>query len=283
MTRFLEPANVEEACLALAADEWGAKAVAGGTALVLMMRQGLIEPTSLVSLRGIDGLEGVRRDEKRLWIGPLTTLHKIGTSAEVKAATPSLAFACRQVGNVRIRNVATIGGNLGEADYASDPPTVLASLDAECSVEGPTGSRSVRVRDLITGFLTTSLAPGEIITGVSIPLSPGIDRRLTYQKYVSRSSEDRPCVGVAAAANFQGAELTRLSVVVGAVAPVPQRLDDVTLQAVGGRLAQADRDSIARAYAEAIDPLEDARGSAWYRRRMIEVFVRRALESLSSP
>ena len=279
MTRFVEPTDLEEACALLAEDEWANSLISGGTALVLMMRQGLVEPSTVVSLGRIDGLEGVRRDESRLWIGSRTTHTAIANSPEVQAWLPSLSEACRKVGNVRVRNVGTIGGNLAEADYASDPPTVLVGVDAVCEVTGPKGSRSLPVSELATGFYTTSLATGEIITAISVPLA--MDRVDAYERLVSRSSEDRPCAGVAASATYDGDIVDRLTVVVGAATPVPQRRDELTSIASGRRLDEALRREIGETVAASIDPLEDARGSAWYRRRVISVLVKRALERVS--
>lgn len=280
---FLEPATLEEACSVLAGDEWGAKVISGGTAVVLMMRQGLIAPTTLVSLTNLEGLQGIQMTSDELRMGARTTLTEIATSAEVRSVAPSLAEACAKVGNVRVRNLGTIGGNVAEADYASDPPAVLVSLDAVCTVVGPARTRLVPVADLITGFYTTSLEPGEIITGLTISLFPDANVRCAYHRYVSGSSEDRPCVGVATAAEFDQGRVKDLRVVVGAVAPVPQRFDDIAREAIGTALDAAIRDHIASAYAAAIDPIEDARGSVWYRRRMVEVFVRKGLEGLVAP
>ena len=284
MTRFLTARSLEEACDALAADAWGAKAIAGGTALVLMMRQGLVNPDTLVSLGQLEELRGVDIEEPDyLRIGARTTLSEVAASPLVRRVAPSLAYACHRVGNVRVRNVATFGGNVAEADYASDPPSVLVALDATCRVQGPAGQRTVAVRDLLTGFFTTTLEPGELVTDVLVPLPGAADRRSRYHKYISRSSEDRPCVGVAVTGDFSGAEVTRLAVVVGAVAPVPQRFDHLVSPAIGTTLEPAVRAEIAAAYSEHIEPMEDARGSAWYRKQMIEVFVKRALDDLVTP
>ncbi|MDQ4058099.1 MAG: FAD binding domain-containing protein, partial [Actinomycetota bacterium] len=183
------------------------------------------------------------------------------------------------VGNVRVRNAATLGGNLAEADYASDPPAVLSGLDATVIADGGRGERRIAARDLVTGFYETALEHHEIITRVDVrPLAQG--ERAVYLKYVSRSSEDRPCVGVAARARFSGELVDELSIVVGAVAARPQRLGEVEAQAVGARLGTDLIESLAAAYSRGISPLEDARGSAWYRKRMIGVFVKRALTAL---
>jgi len=279
MTQFLEPNDLETACSELAGDESGNMLISGGTALVLMMRHGLVAPSTLVSIWRLDTLQGIRHEGSRMWIGSRTTHTAIARSPEMRTWLPSLAEACRSVGNVRIRNVGTIGGNLAEADYAADPPTVLVGLDAVCDVTGPEGSRQVRVADLATWFFTTSLRSGEIITGVSVPLDP--DRVYAYERFVSRSSGDRPCVGVAAMARLDGPRIEELSVVVGAVAPVPQRFDDITGAALGGPLDDGGRREIAEAIGDAIEPIEDARGSARYRRHVTSVLVRRALERVS--
>lgn len=275
---FVEPPTVEEAC-ALLDRSADAKLISGGTAVVLMMQQGLIRPEVLVSLGRIEGLRFIERGDGVVCIGGGTTLTEIAASPLVRAQLPSLAYACHRVGNVRIRNVATLGGNLAEADYASDPPAVLASLGATCTARSASSSRTIPVIDLITGFYETSLAHGEVITEIQVPVPVG-ERRVDYQKYISRSSEDRPCVGVAARGDFDGSTVTALDVVVGAVAPVLQRVPDVTAEIAGRPLDDDAIAHVSRGYARGIEPMSDARGSAWYRRRMIEVFVRRALEEI---
>jgi len=279
MIRFVEPGDLAEACALLAGDEWGNKVLSGGTALVLMMKHGLIAPSTLVSIGRLDGLDGIRHDDSRITIGSRTTHRTVANSPEIRRWLPGLADACGRVGNTRIRNVGTIGGNLAEADYAADPPTVLVGLDAVCHVTGPEGSRDLPVADLATGFYTTSLGPGEIITGLSIDIDD--QRSDAYEKFVSRSSEDRPCVGVFASARYDGSVLETLNVVVGAAVPVPRRFDEITVSAVGGTLDDAVRHDVATAISEAIDPIEDLRGSAWYRRQVTAVLVRRALERVS--
>jgi aerobic carbon-monoxide dehydrogenase medium subunit len=277
---YLEPTTVSEASELLNLHE-GSKVVAGGTAVVLMMQQGLLLPEVLVSLRSIDGLSSVTASDDLITIGSAVTLQEIATSSLLLERTPSLARACELVGNVRVRNAATLGGNLAEGDYASDPPTVLAGLDATVVAESERGERRIAARDLVTGFYETALERDEIITRIEVrPLEP--DERAVYLKYVSRSSEDRPCVGVAARAKFSDEIVDELSIVVGAVASSPQRLDDVEDQAVGAPLEADVIESLAGAYSQGISPLEDARGSAWYRKRMIRVFVRRALTGLVS-
>src|SRR5690606_39019414 len=180
-----EPGSTREACALLAADPWGTKVVSGGTALVLMMRQGLVTPQSLVALWRIPGLAGITRAGDVLRIGATTTLAEVAASPLVRSVAPSLAHACSVVGNPRIRNVATLGGNLAEADYASDPPAALASLGARCHATGPDGTREIPVRDLVTGFYETVLDHAELITHVDVPIA-GPGRRATYLKFRTR-------------------------------------------------------------------------------------------------
>ena len=277
---YREPTTVSEASELLSLNE-GGKVLAGGTAVVLMMQQGLLFPEVLVSLRNIDGLSSIIVGDDFITIGSAVTLQEIATSPLLLERTPSLARSCGLVGNVRVRNAATLGGNLAEGDYASDPPTVLAGMDATVVAESGRGERRIAARDLVTGFYETALEHDEIITRIEVrPLGP--DEPAVYLKYVSRSSEDRPCVGVAARAKLTNKVVDELSLVVGAVASRPQRLDDVEDQAVGAPLTTDLIERLADAYSQRISPLEDARGSVWYRKRMIRVFVRRALEDLVS-
>jgi carbon-monoxide dehydrogenase medium subunit len=274
---FVEPATIEEACQRLADDPWGVKAIAGGTAVVLMMRQGLLMPDSLLDIRRLPGMRGIVQTDDVLRIGATTTLAEVAGAPLVRSVVPSLAHACAVVGNPRIRNAATLGGNVAEADYASDPPATLASLGARVHITGPFGARTLRVLDVITGFYETSLQGGEIITHIEVPL-PRLQRGAVYLKYRSRSSEDRACVGVAARVDFSGGVVHDLDVVVAAVASTLQQVPAALEPAIGAALSAGSIEKIATLYAEAIDPMEDARGSAWYRRKMIRVFVRRALE-----
>ena len=278
---YVRPSSLAEASRLAAEDPWGAKLIAGGTALVLMMRQGLAAPDRLVSLAGIDSLGGIEETAEGLSIGAAVTLSEVADSELVRATVPSLAETCAVVANVRIRNVATIGGNVAEADYASDPPAMLIALGARCEVVGPEGSRDVAVSDIITGLYTVSLEPGEVITRVVIP-KPAPGSRARYLKYKSRSSEDRPCVGVACSVTLAAdGSVAALSVVVGAVAAVPQHFPDVLSAAVGRQLDEAVAAEVADAYAERIDPIDDLRGSAWYRTRLVSALVRRCLLQLA--
>jgi aerobic carbon-monoxide dehydrogenase medium subunit len=186
------------------------------------------------------------------------------------------------VGNVRVRNAATVGGNLSEADYASDPPCVLVAMRAKIKARSAKGEREISVANLFKGFYETALAPDEILTELIVPdAAPG--SRSIYLKYVSRSSEDRPCAGMAATLETQAdGNCKELRLVAGAVAEVPQEVASAEEQARGRRLTDPLIEEIAGAYADAIEPLSDLRGSAWYRKQIIGVLARRALQQVSA-
>jgi aerobic carbon-monoxide dehydrogenase medium subunit len=273
--KFLRPTSLDEAVAQLAEYDGDARVLAGSTALTIMLRQGLIDPAALVLLRGIDGLNGIERENGYVRLGALVTHREAERSAELAGAIPVLAETFGRVANVRVRNQATVGGVLAEADYASDPPAVFVGLSAEIEAYGAGGTRTIPVGEFFRAFYETALEPAEILTSVRVPV-PAPGTVAVYKKYVSRSSEDRPCVGVFASAGPDGAR-----VVVGAAAETPQTFPEVEALGTAG-LDAATIASIAERYAESIDTLEDMRGSAWYRQEMVRVWVARALTEIAA-
>ena len=276
---FVEPGTLDEALAALSQYGDDGKVIAGGTALVLMLQQKLIAPQALISLRRVSDLNAIRAEHEGLHIGPLALLRDVARSPLLQDRCPALAQACGAVGNVRVRNQATLGGNLAEADYASDPPSVLLALDTVVTATSLSGSRAIPLSDFFIGFYTTALQPDELITDIHLPaLVP--ESRMIYLKFKSRSSEDRPCVGVAAVATFRGEMCADARIAVGAACETPRRLPDVERLAHGQSLNDTLIAEIADGYASNIDALDDLRGSAWYRRQMIRVHVARALREV---
>ena len=273
---ILKPRSLAEAIGMLADNGDDARAVAGATAITLLLRQRLIAPRYLVSLNDLPGLKAIERRDDALHLGALVTHREVEQSRLVQATLPVLASTFGRVGNIRVRNMATVGGVLAEADYASDPPCVLLALNARIETSGPGGDRTIPVADFFTGFYETALTAGEIVTGVSVPIPPA-GARAVYHKYVTRSSEDRPCVGVAAVAHLDGATCIDLRVAVGAATETPQRLASAEVLARGQRLTEDVARAIANRYADTLDTLADLRGSAWYRAEMIRVWVGRAI------
>jgi carbon-monoxide dehydrogenase medium subunit len=278
--QWLAPTSLEEA-LALRA-QFGDEAtvVAGGTFIGIVMNQRIMQPQTLLSLRNVSELafiEAGQDEGSLLRIGAMTTHRAVERSPLIRRDWPVLASTFQLVASPRVRNQATVGGVLADADYASDPPTLLQALDARVVARSEKrGEREIPVEQLITGYYETSLRPDELIIEVRIPRNR---ERAVYRKFRSRSSEDRPCVAVAAA-RVDG----KLRVVVGAVAEKPQYFPEICALVDNEPAGSAQKLAleIGRRYAEAIDPLSDSRGSAEYRRRIIAVEVRRALEEMTS-
>ncbi|HTK07129.1 MAG TPA: FAD binding domain-containing protein [Ktedonobacteraceae bacterium] len=281
-TQWLAPASLQEALELRTryADE--ATVVAGGTFIGILLSQRLIAPEAFLSLRGVRELSFIKTqngpDEhaQQLCIGAMTTHRALERAALIHQDWPVLAYTFSLVASPRVRNQATVGGVLADADYASDPPSLFTALDARAVARSSDGAeREIAIEELITGYYETSLRPDELLTEIRIPYAV---EHSVYRKFRSRSTEDRPCV-VVAAAQVRG----KLRLVVGAVAERPQFFPDICALATGETLDRTLAVEIGRRYAEAIDPISDVRGSAAYRRRIIAVEVRRALEDLIPP
>jgi carbon-monoxide dehydrogenase medium subunit len=275
-----EPSSIDEALDLLARYGEEAKVLAGGTWIALVLSQGLLAPSLLVSLHRIAGLNNIAIDrDGSVHLGPMVRLRQAELAPLVRERLPVLAATLADVANVRVRHQATLGGNLCDADYASDPPAMLAALGAVVELTSRRGTRRVSVRDLIVGHYATVVAVDELLVDVVVPTLPG-GTGASYLKFRTRSHEDRPCLGVAAVVRLDPAgRCSHAEVVVGAVADRPQRFPDVLAALVGEPLDPAAIGAVAEAYAARIDPISDLRGSAEYRRQMVRVFVRRALRA----
>src|SRR6185503_10285187 len=281
--KLLQPGSLDEAVTLLAAQNEDTKVISGGTALVIMLKNQLIAPTTLLSLGRLSELRNIRHEPGTgLRIGAMVTIREAELSPFIRDKQPTLAQTFGKVGNVRVRHAATVGGNLTEADYASDPPCVLVALRARVKARSSKGEREIPLVDLFKGFYETALTADEILTELIVP-DPEPGTRSTYLKYVSRSSEDRPCAGMAALLETRADGTCReLRLVAGAVAEIPQEISAAEEQARGHELSATLIDEIAQAYADAIEPLSDLRGSAWYRKQMIRVLTRRALQQIGA-
>jgi aerobic carbon-monoxide dehydrogenase medium subunit len=267
-----EPRSLEEVLSLRAEHGDEATIIAGGSFLGIIMNQGLFAPTRLVALRNVPELDYIEADDNVLRLGAMTTHRAVERSDVVKDGWPTLAFNFSVVASPRVRNQATVGGVVADADYASDPPSMLAALRARVVARSARGEREIPMEEFVLGHYETALEDDELVTEVRVPRGHG---RSVYRKFRSRSSEDRPCVSVAAVRENGG-----LRVVVGAVAQRPQYFPEVCAIAEGERLDGELAAEVGRRYSEEIQPLSDSRGSARYRRRVIAVEVRRALEDL---
>jgi carbon-monoxide dehydrogenase medium subunit len=274
--KFLEPPTFSEASALLAEHGDDAKVIAGGVSVTLMLQQKLIAPSVLVSLGRISDGDFVRLESDGLHIGALANIHDLERSQIVRGFCPALAKVFSVVGNVRVRNQATLGGNLSGADYAADPPSMLMALGARVQAVGPDGKREIPLSEFFLGFYTTALEPTEILTEIIIP-KPA---RAAYFKYTSISAEGRPCVAVGVAADFDSGLCKDLRIAVGAAVETPQQIESAEAMAHGSVLTDELVAAIANEYSLRLEPLTDVRGSAWYRKEMIRVFVKRALDEV---
>ena len=255
--------------------------IAGGTSMVLLMTMGLVQPEHMIALRKIPELHGITlEDNGDLRIGALATHRQLELAPEVRAYAPALSEMFGQVATVRIRNQATLGGNLVHADPAQDPPPMLIALDASVTLRSRAGDRRLPAEELFVDYLTTRLQPDELLTAVHLPpLAPGT--RATYLKFLPRTHDDYATVSVAAALRLDGdgrCEHARLAL--GGAAGVPLRVRVVEDALVGERLTDARIAEAAALVDGVVDPPSDARGSAAYKRRMARVWTERALRSL---
>lgn len=269
---LLEPRTVAEACRMLAAGA-DVRPVSGGTALLILVKQGLLRPRTLVNLKKLEGANAITWDPAAgVRIEAMATIHEVETSPVVRERLPVLAAACHQVANVRIRHLATMGGNLAHGDHQSDPPGVLMALDAAVELRGARGARTMKLADFLVGVYETALEEGEMVTAVTVP---PVEGRLAgrYLKFTTGSSEERPCVGVTALVRLAGDRPVEARLAVGAAAARPLLL----CRADPSEAALAE---MADRAADEIDPIPDLRGSAGYKRHLVRVLGRRVLASV---
>jgi aerobic carbon-monoxide dehydrogenase medium subunit len=242
-----QPRTLQEAFALLEAE--GARPFSGGTALMLMMKAGVLRPQRLVSLRNL-GLEKIEAPGI-LRIGAMTTLSTLERSPEVRKGWPVIARTLRTLSNVRVRNVATVGGALAHADPHMDLPPLLSALGAKVLLRDRNGQRAVPVEELYAGYLENTLKPGELITHVEIP--PLGKRGAAYLKCTTRSADDWPAVGVAVALGEE------MRIFVSAATDRPTRI--------------ADESGLAGLKIEG-----DLHGSAAYKRQLLKIYLRRAID-----
>jgi carbon-monoxide dehydrogenase medium subunit len=279
---YHEPGSLDDALTLLARHGDDAQLMAGGTATVLLIRQGLLRPAHVVSLRAIRGLNEIARTaDGGLRIGAMATHRAVERSAAARAYSPALVDAFASVATVRIRNQATVGGNLAHADPAQDPPPMLAALGARVMIRSPRGEREQPVETLAVDHFTTSLAHDEIITAVVLPpIAAGT--REVYLKLLPRTADDYATVSVAATLRFaDDGTVADARVVLGAVGPTPIRASRVEEALRGARPTPARITEAAALVRDEVDPLDDLRGSAEYKRDMAAVWTARALGALA--
>ncbi|HZT07645.1 MAG TPA: xanthine dehydrogenase family protein subunit M [Chloroflexota bacterium] len=271
------PSTLDEAFDLLERYGEDARPISGGTALILLMEQRLVRPEHVIALRGISDLRRLDAANGALHIGAGVPHRSVETSAVARASWPLLTNAYSRVATVRIRNVATVGGGLAHADPNQDPPAALIALNARVAITSRKGQREVAAEDLFQGYYETVLQPGELITEVIVP-RPERPPKTAYIKFLPRTADDYPTVAVAVALDMVDGRCNDARIALNAAGPTPIRAKPAEDVLRG----QTPTPELLRAAAATVpgltDPTSDHRGSANYKRRMTEVFTRRALE-----
>jgi len=277
---YHEPATLVEALSLLEGHGDSAHVLAGGTALVPLMRSGLVLPEHVVALERIPNLReiGIAPDGG-LSIGALVTHREIERSALVERFFAPLAETFGRVATIRIRNQGTIGGNVIHADPASDPPPMLLALDAQAVIASGTTMRTAPLAEFFRGFFETALGRAEIVTTIHIP-PPMRGARGVYLKFLPGSEDDFATVSVATVVHLEDGVCRHARIGLGAVGSTPLRARRAEAVLLGSALSPKTIAEAAAIAKSEVEPYDDARGSANYKRRMVEVFVRRALERL---
>jgi carbon-monoxide dehydrogenase medium subunit len=276
---LVEPRTLDEALALLDPDDAGVRSIAGGTALSLMLQSRIFRPTRLVSLRRLDGdLRGIHVEaDGSLRIGALTTLTELERSPVLAVSEPVIARALSALSNVRVRNVATLGGHLAHGDPHMDLPPILVALGARVRAVSPRGERWIDVAELITGYYETALAGDELIAELHVPVQPA-GTRAAYEKFTALSADDWPSVGVAVWLRRSGEAIAEARIVVGGATVRPTRMIAAESALRGNEPESVRFAAASDAAAAEVEPLGDLRGSASYKREMVRVHVRRALE-----
>lgn len=276
---FLVPTSAGAAIENLGVE--GSMAIAGGTSVALLLKNRLVEPTQLVYLARVPELAGIELTDTALRLGAMTSLHAAIRSPLVGAAAPILAVAAGQVGNPRVRSMATIGGGIAHADSRQDVPPALLALDAYARLDGPAGERIVPMRDYFRGFMETATGEDELILDVVVPHIAGT--RSAYNRFTPNSFDDYPVVAVAAVLRLASdGSVDHARIALGGVDATAILVEDAASVLIGQHPDQELFAEAAAIAARTAEPTDDRRGSADYKRAMIEVWVRRTLEQCVS-
>lgn len=277
-----EPRSLTEALELLNVDNPTVRPLGGGTALLLMMKAGVFRPTRIVSLRRIERrYSDIDAADGEVRIGAMATLTALERSPLVRRELPIVAQTLLTLSNVRVRNVATLGGHLAHADPHMDLPPVLIALGARLTTTRASGGRTIAAEELFTGYYETVLASDELITEVRIPVQGR--RRAAYLKCTTRSADDWPALGVAVILDAEQSGVREARVVVSAATEKATRLTGVEALLRGQYADAALLRRAGEAAAEEANVISGVRGSAAYKRQLLRVYVCRALQQALQP
>jgi carbon-monoxide dehydrogenase medium subunit len=275
--KLAHPPSLQDAISLLDTDDETVRPFSGGTALMLMIKTGVFQPSLLVNLARIEqGYATVTATAGHgLRLGAMATLTAVEHNADVQHVAPMLSHAMRRLSNVRVRNVARIGGNLAHGDPHMDLPPVLSALGGMVTITRATGARQVAVEALFTGYYETVLTRGELITEVTLP--PQTGWASAYIKCTTRSYDDWPTLGVAVSLRLVDGAIEDCRIMVSAATEKLTRIGASEAVLRGGRASDASFVCAAEAAAAETEMIDDARGSAEYKTALLLVYLPRAL------
>ncbi|MFH1950389.1 MAG: xanthine dehydrogenase family protein subunit M [Pseudomonadota bacterium] len=269
--------SLKEAIEAISNSKGSSILMAGGTDLLIKLKEEMIRPARVIDLKGIHDIDGLAISENELSVGALTTMRVLETSPTVLAKAPLLAQAAAKLGSVQVRYRATIGGNLCNAAPSAETAPALLALDAKAEIYGKSGTRIVDLCDFFSGPGATTLGEGEILTSLKIPLN-GNQQGAVYYKLSARKAMDIAFVGVAVLLEVETNGLIKKArIALGAVAPTPLRVLSAEKILEGKPFDAAAVEESARLAVQACQPISDIRASAEYRREMVGQLCRRGL------
>ena len=278
--RLEEPESAAEVSELLGRFGDSAKIYAGGTELLLAMKEGLVQYERLINVKKLKGLSEVSGENGTIKIGALCTHHQLENSSLLQQKLPSLVKLEQNVANVRVRQAGSIGGNLCFAEPHADPGTLLMALSAKLVAEKTSGKREITAEDFFVDAYETSLAADELLTGIRVP-TPGANSRSAYLKF---GYLERPSVGVAVAFTLDGATVNDIKIAVGCAGPAPRRVAEAEALLNGKSKDEAVRllpqaGAIAGRASEAIS---DLHGAQDYKEHIVGVLLKRAFNSIVS-
>jgi aerobic carbon-monoxide dehydrogenase medium subunit len=278
---LVEPHTLPEAFDLLHSDDPAVRPFGGGTALMLMMKAQIFKPVRLVSLRRLghpfDGI-GLAPDETSFRIGAMTTFSQLEHSAAIRHHLPVVTETMKTLANVRVRNVATVGGNLAHGDPHLDLPPVWMTLGAKVRILGKSGERTIPVSELFAGYYETTLTQGEIIAELHVPIRP--DWRSHYAKVTTRAEHDWPALGIAVSARSKAGVVEDVSLVLSAAVDRPTRLASAENVLRGARIDEATLRRAGEAATADVEIESDSRGSAEYKKHLLRVHLGRAMRRI---
>ncbi|HEY7556888.1 MAG TPA: xanthine dehydrogenase family protein subunit M [Candidatus Binatia bacterium] len=276
---LFQPGSLAEAAGLLTEYGDDARVLGGGTTLVILMKQRALYYPYLIDLQTIPGLREIKREPDGVRIGAMVTHRMVETSPLIREKAPVVAEAFSRIGNVRVRQTASVGGNLAHADYRLDPPPPLLVLNSEITAFGPEGPRKIPLKNFFRGIYETTLDPGEILVDVKIPTMP-VNSKAVYLRFSALSANDWPCLGVAGLLVKENGRCKELRLALGGLAATPLFIGGLEF-AQDQVVDQALIEKVQQAVDEQVSPISDLRGSEWYKRRMARLFVKKAIDQLN--